>query len=104
MHMVSSNNGQIKLAGSGEQILSDTLALVYSVRETFKEHEDFILNLEFNILKILEGDFDDNIKFFGRFESAEDAKEFLKSVKDKTLKDTGGSTAESIMRDILGDK
>lgn len=42
--------------------------------------------------------------FFGRFESAEDAKEFFKSVKDKTLKDTGGSTAESIMRDILGDK
>ena len=62
--MVSSNNGQIKLAGSGEQNLSDTLALVYSVRETFKEHEDFMLNLEFNILKILEGDFDDNIKFF----------------------------------------
>lgn len=42
--------------------------------------------------------------FFGRFESAEDAKEFLKSVKDKTSKDAGGSTAESIMRDILGDK
>ena len=63
-----------------------------------------ILNLEFNILKILEGDFDDNVKFFGRFESAEDTKEFLKSVKDKTSKDTGGSTAESIMRDILGNK
>ena len=102
--MVSSNNGQIKLAGSGEQILSDTLGLVYSVKETFKEHKDFILALEFYILKILEGDFDDNVKFFGKFESAEDAKEFLKSVKDKTSKDAGSSTAESIMRDILGDK
>lgn len=81
--MVSSNNGQIKLAGSGEQILSDTLAILYSVRETFKDHPDFILNLELNTLKIFEGDFDDNVKFFGRFKSAEDAKEFLKSVKDK---------------------
>lgn len=104
MYIVSSNNGQIKLAGSGEQILSDTLALVYSVRETFKEHEDFILNLEFNILKILEGDFDDNVKYFSTFKSAEDAKEFLQSIKDKTSKDAGGNTAESIMRDILGDK
>lgn len=104
MYMVSSNNGQIKLAGSGEQILSDTLDILYSVRETFKEHPDFILNLEFNTLKIFKGDFDDNIKFFGRFESAEDAEEFLKSVKDKTSKDAGGNTAESIMRDILGDK
>ncbi len=102
--MVSSNNGQIELAGSGKEILSDTLAILYSAKEVFKEHEDFILNLEFNILKILEGDFDDNVKFFGRFESAEDAKEFLKSVKDKTSKDAGDSTAESIMRDILGDK
>lgn len=102
--MVSSNNGQIKLAGSGEQILSDTLGLVYSVKETFKEHKDFILALEFNILKILEGDFDDNIKHFAKFNNAEDAKEFLQSLKDKASKDAGDSTAESIMRDILGDK
>lgn len=99
--MIHVENGQIKLKGSGDDLLRDALAIVYSLRRNMIESDNmpFVYNLDINLLAIMEGKFDENVMAFAKFDNEDDAKRF-RAEYDSKMKN---STAENIMRDILKD-
>lgn len=99
--MISVEKGKISLNGSGKELLTDTISLVYGIRKTMiqSKHNDFVKVLDTNLLSILAGTFDDNIVCFEKFDNEEDAARFAEE-REAHKKN---STAENIMRDIWKD-
>lgn len=99
--MIHVENGQIKLKGSGTDLLRDALSIVYSVRRHMIESGNipFVYNLDTNLLAIMANKFDDNIAAFAKFDNEDDAKQF----RDEYDLKKKSSTAENIMRDIWKD-
>lgn len=99
--MIHVENGHIKLKGSGDELLRDALAIVYSLRRNMIESDNmpFVYNLDFSLLAILEDKFDKNIMTFAKFDNEDEAKQFLTEYNSKKK----SSTAENIMRDIWKD-
>lgn len=99
--MIKIENGTISIKGSGQELLNDTLSLVYSIRRTMiqGEHVEFVEQLDKYILSILAETFDDNIACFEKFDNKEDNARFVKEYEARKK----SSTAESIMRDIWKD-
>lgn len=99
--MIKVENGTISLKGSGQELLQDTLSLVYSIRRSMiqGDHVEFVELLDKNILSILAEKFDDNVACFKKFDNAEDHARFVKEYKANKK----SSTAENIMRDITKD-
>lgn len=99
--MIHIENGQIKLKGSGDDLLRDALAVVYSLRKHMIERGNipFVYTLDTNLLAIMANKFDDNIAAFQAFDNEDDAKQF----RDEYYLKKKSSTAENIMRDIWKD-
>lgn len=99
--MISTENGKICLKGSGQELLQDTLSIVYSIRKSMiqSKHFEFVELLDINLLSILTGTFDDNVKTFKKFDNQEDYARFVEEYKAQEK----NSTAENIMRDIWKD-
>lgn len=99
--MIHIENGHIKLKGSGDVLLRDALAVVYSLRRNMIESGNmpFVYTLDTNLLAILADAYDDNVKAFAKFDNEDDAKQFLDEYNLKKK----SSTAENIMRDIWKD-
>lgn len=99
--MIHIENGHIKLKGSGDDLLWDVLAVVYSLRRNMIESDNmpFVYTLDANLLAILADEYDKNVKAFAKFDNEDDAKQFLDEYNLKKK----SSTAENIMRDIWKD-
>lgn len=99
--MISTENGKISLKGSGQELLQDTLSIVYSIRKSMiqSKHFEFVELLDRNLLSILAETFDDNIACFEKFDNEKDYKRFVEEYKAQKK----NSTAENIMRDIWKD-
>lgn len=99
--MIKIENGTISLKGSGQELLKDTLSLVYSIRRSMiqNEHVEFVELLDKNILSILAETFDDNVACFEKFDNKENYACFVKEYEARKK----SSTAENIMRDIWKD-
>lgn len=99
--MIHIENGQLKIKGSGADLLRDALAVVYSLRRNMLESGNmpFVYNLDFNLLAIMENKFDDNIAAYAKFDNENDVKQFLAEYDSKKK----NSIAENIMRDIWKD-
>lgn len=99
--MISIEKGKVSIKGSGEELLQDTLSIVYSIRRSMiqSKHVDFVEVLDRNLLSILAEKFDDNVASFKKFDNEEDFARFVK--EHETHKNN--STAENIMRDICKD-
>lgn len=99
--MIHVEDGQIKLKGSGNDLLRDALSLVYSLRRNMVENGNipFVYNLDTNLLAILANKFDDNIAAFQAFDNEDEAKQFRADYYAKKK----NSTAENVMRDIWKD-
>lgn len=99
--MIHVENGHIKIKGSGEDLLKDALAIVYSLRKNMIESGNmpFVYNLDTNLLAILADEFDKNVMAFAYFDNEDDAKQFRAEYDSKKK----NSTAENIMRNIWKD-
>ncbi len=99
--MIHIENGTIKLKGSGQELLQDTLSIVYSIRKSMiqGEHVEFVKLLDRNLLSILAEKFDDNIACFKKFDNEENHARFVQEYEARKK----NSTAENIMRDIWKD-
>lgn len=99
--MISVEKGKISLKGSGQELLQDTLSIVYSIRKSMiqRKHVEFVELLDSNLLSILDGTFDDNVACFEKFDNEKDYARFVEEYKAHKK----NSTAENIMRDIWKD-
>lgn len=99
--MISTEKGMISLKGSGDELLADTLSIVYSIRKSMIQSKkiEFVEVLDRNLLSILAGTFDDKVQTFEKFDNKEDYARFVEE-REAHKKN---STAENIMRDIWKD-
>lgn len=99
--MISIEKDKISIKGSGQELLQDTLSIVYSIRKSMIQSKrfEFVELLDKNLLSILAETFDDNVKSFKKFDNEED---FARFVEEREAHKKN-STAENIMRDIWKD-
>lgn len=99
--MISVEKGKISIKGSGQELLQDTLSIVYSIRKSMIQSKrfEFVELLDRNLLSILAETFDDNVKSFKKFDKEEDYARFVEEQEAHKK----NSTAENIMRDIWKD-
>lgn len=99
--MISVEKGKISIKGSGQELLQDTLSIVYSIRKSMiqSKHVEFVELLDRNLLSILAETFDDNVKSYKKFDNQED---YARFVEEREAHEKN-STAENIMRDVWKD-
>ena len=99
--MISVEKGKISIKGSGQELLQDTLSIVYSIRKSMIQSKriEFVELLDRNLLSILAETFDDNVVTFKKFDKEADYARFAEEHEAHKK----NSTAENIMRDIWKD-
>ena len=97
--MIKCENGIVSVKGTGSDLVKDAVAVVYSVRKICESHPVILLAFDFNLWKILNNQFEENVDRFNVFESEEELEAFKANLEAKTKRQQA-STAEDIMRDI----
>lgn len=99
--MISIEKNKISIKGSSQELLQDTLSIVYSIRKSMIQDKrvEFVTLLDKNLLSILAETFDDNVATFKKFDKEEDYARFVEEHEAHKK----SSTAENIMRDIWKD-
>ena len=97
--MIKCEDGIVSVKGTGNDLVKDAVAVVYSVRRIVESHPETLLALDFNIWKILNNQFEENVGRFNVFKSKEELEAF-KAKMEAEAKRQQESTAEGIMRDI----
>ena len=99
--MISVEKDKISIKGSGQELIQETLSIVYSIRKSMSQDKrvEFVELLDRNLLSILAETFDDNVACFKKFDNKEDYERFVEE-REAHKKN---STAENIMRDIWKD-
>ena len=97
--MIKCENGIVSVKGTGNDLVKDAVAVVYSVRKIVESHPEILLAFDFNLWKILNNQFEENVGRFKVFESKEEFEAFKANLESETKRQQP-STAEDIMRDI----
>ena len=98
--MIKCENGIVSVKGTGNDLVKDAVAVVYSVRKIVESHPEILLAFDFNLWKILNNQFEENVGRFKVFESKEEFEAFKANLEAEVKRQQPTSLAEGIMRDI----
>ena len=99
--MIKCENGIVSVKGTGKDLVKDAVAIVYSVRKIFESDPEILLAFDFNLWKILNNQFEENVDIFNVFNSKEELEAFKANLEAEAKRQQPTSLAEDIMRDII---